>query len=509
MDSAAFAAFAQGRVAQRDCAIPPVDCHVRRPAPRVESFARLRSVAFLLILGEPTMNAHAVRRALRFIALGLLFGASIADAGVFRAYLSLNGNDGNPCTLQLPCRLLPAALNAINSGGEIWMLDSANFNTAPVSITKSVKILAIPGQMGSIVGIGGDAIFIDTSGDVTLRNLQILNLSGGVNGINVANAGAVHIEKTSIDGFNTDASSCIRLDSPNTVRLFIDDTFLRQCRNGIFAHGAATANRSSVIVDSTRIERGFNTANPTSIGLWMTGAVDVSLRNSVISRQDQGIRFENPVGSSVSILVLDNSQVTRANTAILYTNGVTNASGHILIKRSQLVDNADGVNVSNTAVGGNTLVKLADSEIGNSGSNGVTIANSAADSNTRVFIELARSQVRDVTATDISLSATNGSKAYLYSHDSEITHATTGIKTAGSTGGIAVSIVRSAIFNTTTAIDHGFGEVRLDGSHVVNNANDFVNNGSGNIISLGNNMVTDNTNTSGFTYITPTIIAPK
>jgi hypothetical protein len=51
--------------------------------------------------------------------------------------------------------------------------------------------------------------------------------------------------------------------------------------------------------------------------------------------------------------------------------------------------------------------------------------------------------------------------------------------------------------------------VRLDGSHVVNNANDFVNNGSGSVVSLGNNMVTDNDNASGFTYITPSIIAAK
>ena len=190
-------------------------------------------------------------------------------------------------------------------------------------------------------------------------------------------------------------------------------------------------------------------------------------------------------------------------------NGVANAVGHILIKNSQVTNNGDGINVSNTAVGGNTYVKVADSEIASSAANGVTIANSAADTNTRAFIELERSQVRNVTATDVSLTATNGSKAYLYAHDSEITHAVTGVKTAGSTGGIAVSIVRSTIFSTTTAIDLGFGRVRLDGSHIVNNANDFVNNGSGNIVSVGNNMVTDNDNTSGFTYITPTIIEPK
>jgi hypothetical protein len=455
------------------------------------------------------MNARALRRVLRFVPVAVLCGASAANAGLFRSYLSLNGNDGNPCTVQLPCRLLPAALTAVNAGGEIWMLDSANFNTAPVNIGKSVKILAIPGQMGSIVGSGGDAIFINTTGDVTLRNLQILNFSGGANGINIANASAVHVEKTSIDGFNTDASSCIRLDSPNTVRLYIDDTFLRQCRNGIFANGVSTSNRSSVIVDNTRIERGSNVANPTSIGVWMTGAVDVMLRNSVISRQDQGIRFENPAGSSVSHLLLDRTEVTRSNTALLYTNGVTNAGGQILIKNSQLVDNGDNVNITNTAVGGNTQVKVADSEISNSGSNGVTISNSASDANTRVFIELARSQVKSITGIAVSLNATNGSKAYLYSTESGIAHAGTAVKTAGSTGGVTVSLVRSTIFSTTTAIDHGFGKVRLDGSHIVNNSNDFVNNGSGNIVSLGNNMVTDNDNLSGFTYITPAIIAPE
>ena len=52
---------------------------------------------------------------LRFLvreALLLLFALSsiAAHAQLFRAYLSLNGSDANPCTLVAPCRLLPAAL---------------------------------------------------------------------------------------------------------------------------------------------------------------------------------------------------------------------------------------------------------------------------------------------------------------------------------------------------------------------------------------------------------------
>ena len=65
-------------------------------------------------------------------ALALVFAlvlSSAAHAQLFRAYLASDGSDTHPCTLAQPCRLLPAALAAVASGGEIWMLDSANYNT--------------------------------------------------------------------------------------------------------------------------------------------------------------------------------------------------------------------------------------------------------------------------------------------------------------------------------------------------------------------------------------------
>jgi len=88
-----------------------------------------------------------VKRPLRiaFALLAALGISATAHAQSFRAYLSVSGSDGNPCTVAAPCRLLPAALNAIAAGGEVWMLDSANYNSGTVAITKSATILAIPG----------------------------------------------------------------------------------------------------------------------------------------------------------------------------------------------------------------------------------------------------------------------------------------------------------------------------------------------------------------------------
>src|SRR3982750_3555908 len=84
---------------------------------------------------EIAMSVLHSKHVLLGVVLATLGALSCAShAAIFRAYLSAHGNDSKPCTVSDPCRLLPAALNVVADGGEIWMVDSANFNTAPVSI---------------------------------------------------------------------------------------------------------------------------------------------------------------------------------------------------------------------------------------------------------------------------------------------------------------------------------------------------------------------------------------
>ena len=132
-----------------------------------------------------------------FVLVATLLLSVSANAQLFRAYLATTGNDANPCTLPAPCRLLPAALTAVANGGEIWILDSANYNTGPVNIAKSVTILAVPGVVGSVVAAGGNAINIGTAGvSVSLRNLVIAPLAGGggTGGINMTAGAALTVE---------------------------------------------------------------------------------------------------------------------------------------------------------------------------------------------------------------------------------------------------------------------------------------------------------------------------
>jgi hypothetical protein len=200
------------------------------------------------------MSASAtLRSALAFLAV-LLLSAS-AHAQIFRAYLTSDGNDANPCTLPQPCRLLPAALNAVADGGEIWMLDSANYNTGPVNITKSVTILAVPGVVGSVVAKGGNAIDINTAGvKVALRNLVIAPFpgGGGLHGIVVSNGTALTVE------------NCLIANLPQT---------------GIYVNTAATVR----VADTTIRDNGwdgidlFNGALATIARVTLSGNVSIGI----------------------------------------------------------------------------------------------------------------------------------------------------------------------------------------------------------------------------------------
>ena len=141
---------------------------------------------------------------LRFAFAVLLLLASTAHAQLFRTYLSGAGSDANPCTLQAPCRLLPAALAAVASGGEVWMVDSANFNTATVTIDRSVSILAVPGVIGSFIAQnGGPALQITADGlTVALRNMSIgrvATAAAGTYGVLMTGDSSLTIEDSVID----------------------------------------------------------------------------------------------------------------------------------------------------------------------------------------------------------------------------------------------------------------------------------------------------------------------
>ncbi len=82
------------------------------------------------------------------------------------------------------------------------MLDSAGYG--PVTITKSVSLIAPAGIYAGITVFSGDGITVNAPGaTVVLRGLSI-NGQGGSNGVNVLGAARVRIENCVISGMGID-----------------------------------------------------------------------------------------------------------------------------------------------------------------------------------------------------------------------------------------------------------------------------------------------------------------
>lgn len=151
------------------------------------------------------------------IVVTLSCGSAIG-VGTQRAFVASYGlptNSALNCSLANPCRQFSEALSVSDVGGEVVVLDSAGYGIA--TITQSVSIIAAPGVYGGISAFGGqDGITVDAPGArVVLRGLTI-NGQGGLNGVRVLAADALHIEDCTVANF---AANGIRIDGATTVHI--------------------------------------------------------------------------------------------------------------------------------------------------------------------------------------------------------------------------------------------------------------------------------------------------
>lgn len=234
----------------------------------------------------------------------LLLSPTLSQAQVFRAYLSASGNDANACTLASPCRLLPRALTAVADGGEVWMLDSANYNTTTVPIAKSVTVLAVPGVVGSLVGSNNSVIDISTPGvKVTLRNLVIkpqLGAPPSLSGIVVSAAASLTVESSVLSGFGNAGIDVVSAALVNIVGSTIRDV------GG--AGVALQAGASATIVDSHIVDNGG--AGLIVFGTTGSGTI-ASVSRCTISGNQAGIIASTSGATDKAVVTLRGSTIDR------------------------------------------------------------------------------------------------------------------------------------------------------------------------------------------------------
>ena len=245
-----------------------------------------------------------------------------------RTYVSGQGSDANPCVAYAPCRTFQTALSLTIAGGEIFVLDSANYG--PVTIDRALTIVS-EGAVAGILATTGTAIRVSAGANdvVSLRGLDIDGGGSGDYGIYFYSGQALSVQKSTVRNF---ASSGINFSPTGQSTLTLSDSLLtnngsqavmvtssgsglvsgsiyrvRASGNGvgIFASGA------NVKLTVSEIDAGTNT-----YGIGAAAAASIMVRNSTIGNNSVGVAADQS-----AIVRVGQSAVTANVTGWQTTNG--------------------------------------------------------------------------------------------------------------------------------------------------------------------------------------------
>jgi hypothetical protein len=205
-------------------------------------------------------------------------------------------------------------------GGEIDCLDAGDFK--PVTIKSAVTIDCGPGGI-TVAGPAANGIVIAAGNQndvVTIRNLSIRSFNhGGIIGIQVLSAAAVHIENVEISGFDLDVfgqptPAGIDATVTNGLLLTVRNTTIQECVTGIRMSGPSLFAPARGDFGDVRIY-GANTAAIDAHGNSLIGVHDSTLVGNNI-----GI-LQTAIGRNTSRVEIASSRLTHNSTALLSTQG--------------------------------------------------------------------------------------------------------------------------------------------------------------------------------------------
>lgn len=275
-------------------------------------------------------------------SFALLAGNAMAAAQ--RTFVASTGADTNACSITAPCRGFAAAVAKTSANGEVIVLDSAGYG--PVTLTKSISLIAPTGVYAGVTVFTGDGITVDGSGiTVVLRGLSI-NGQGGQSGVNLLQAARLRVEGCVISNMMGNGI----LHTAEGAEMIVLDTILRDnLGNGIGVLAAA-----SIVLDHVRSEHNmFDGLAMLSLSTALTGAVT----DSVFAFNGRhGVNVAASISTSTPyITVVRSVMADNGNYGFLLDAASAHAKGGVT--NNAIHRNASGgVRIVGGVLGGQTLV---------------------------------------------------------------------------------------------------------------------------------------------------------
>jgi hypothetical protein len=270
-------------------------------------------------------------------------GASAAATKwpVMRTYVSGLGNDNNACSAASPCATFHAALALTVAGGEIFVLNSADYG--PVTINKAVSITS-EGAAAGILATSGAGITISAGASdvINLRGLTIDGANSGTVGIQFVSGKSLTVQKSYVRNFT---GSGISFAPAASATMFVSDTVVtNNVNNGIVVASGSGAVKGAL----SRV-----TATGNGVGILASGSgVSLAVTDAVVSNNGYGI------GASSSAVTVRNLTAS-ANSVGIAADQTSTVVGVALSTLSgnstgwQATNGAQVQSYGNNNVGGN------------------------------------------------------------------------------------------------------------------------------------------------------------
>jgi len=271
--------------------------------------------------------------------------ASAPATPQMRSFVSGLGSDSNPCTASLPCKTFNAALALTTAGGEIYVLNSANYGAA--TINKAITITS-EGAVAGVLAMSGVGLTISAGASdvINLRGLDIDGGNSGGTGIQFSSGGALNIQKSVVRGF---ANSGIAFAPAGAASLFVSDTIVTNNHgNGILVSSGGTSSVSGAL---NRVSASGN-----GVGIFANGAsVNLTLTDSVSGNNNYGI------GATAAAVMVNNSTISHN------VIGVTASQTAIArVGQSTLTANGTGWQATN----GGQVISFGNNNVNGNGTDG-------------------------------------------------------------------------------------------------------------------------------------------
>ncbi len=281
---------------------------------------------------RPSGRRQLLLAGMTFAAVALSLAA--AQAQSTKIFVASFGNDANDGSRNAPKRNFQAAHDAVATGGQIVVLDTAGYGA--LSINKSISVTVPPGVTGFITATGnGNGVLINagSGASVALRGLIVEGggASGSGFGIYTNSVGNLAIEDCTVRNFNAG----IIVSANVASRFYLRNTVIRGCAFGLDVENATSGIIITAIVSGCQIDQ-CDTSGVNVVAAGSGASVDVTLADCILS------------GNGTAVYSSKTGAVVRANNCNITGNGigiVGNSSGQVLSRGNNTLEKNDALNL--------------------------------------------------------------------------------------------------------------------------------------------------------------------